>query len=694
MTESGYKMLPPDKVRAEIEATLDPSEVNQLNINAEYNYRNFTPDNLKSEVNTVYGEREEIYNNYIKKLELDKLDNANNPQILKEIDSAIATQNDKLNSLKRNKQDTLSAIDNNPTAVKSYLYRNKWLDGMTGMIGYTEESQKIVDNPVRKQAWDEYMDWNKFKLDQDKYALDQKKYELDVLNSQKKKPGEDGDNLGPSGLNAPLSNPTALTFDQFNQKAVDMYEEAEDKKKEALVTLYPQLFKEPQYLSNPDGTLRVKYIPKDKNTAIQIEAVTKNLEKKYAEGSEDLHPIMKSYFDTYYPQIQLANKMKDVSKKLETDADRYMRTQSEHSADFQKLESQKKFLKNIPSQQIATRNGAITVSGTEVNKVVSVLENEIPQPARSVSSPNFIGSPTLGGSFSTSNKNSYYTDEQLQKYGLTREMFDNILNNSTGQLKTALNDITKTIGNTKSAINSKNKYLNAQLRPYQFLQSTTEIQIPTNEPKLARNWASVINGIMNQRTQNGSTLGGNTDWDAVNKMFTDTNVSGLSLYFSQSPTGGNPKLLVSNSNVDDGKRQEIIVDIPTAKNLGLYKQDDVASMRANLALNQGRTTGKTKYGQIGKYQVQYEVNPYLNSYIPTLYVTLPGQFTSQPIPVSEGGFNSLESVNNFLRNPQLESYLDQKLGVKAQSQSTQTNPLIQSNPFSQQAQQAGIGPNQ
>jgi hypothetical protein len=681
MTESGYKMLPPDKVRAEIEATLDPSEVNQLNINAEYNYRNFTPDNLKSEVNTVYGEREEIYNNYIKKLEFDKLDNANNPQALKEIDVALATQNDKLASLRRNKQDTLSAIDVNPSGVKSYLYRNKWLDGMAGMIGYTEESQKIVDNPVRKQAWDEYMDWNKFQLDNQKFLLDQQKFAFEATTGGKKSKASkegDADNLGDIGLTAPSKDPTALTIEQFNQKAINMHDQSNNDLLELIWRKNPDLFKEPQYISNSDGTLKVKYVPKDKNTLIQITAKAKQWGTMYGEGSDQLDPMVKTWFDTHYNQMQVADQMKNISQKLEKDADNYIRNQSEYSKDIQALEQYEKQLKNIRPVTIQDGTGSpVTITGTDIKNYTNLTRS---------------GKIVVGQSGVTS-----VSDDVLAEYNLDRSKYNALIGNNGGrrtEIANIIEPLTRLQNRAKGAIDEKQRYINQQLRPYQFLQSNTEIQIPTNEPKLARQWAGVIERIRNQRTQEGSTLGGSTDWETVNKMMTDKNISNLQIFYVQPTAGGNPSLLLSNPDVNSGKQQVVELDIPTATDLRLYQNDPTSFARNMLSLNQGRTTGKLKFGQIGKYNVQYEVNPYLNSYIPTLYVSIPGQVTAQPVPISEGTFSSLDAITNFLRNPQLESYLDQKLGIKSPNPSLPNNPFIQSNPFLQQAQSAGIGQNQ
>lgn len=681
MTESGYKMLPPDQVRAEIEATLDPAEINQLNINAAYNYKDYSLDNLRSEVGNVYGERENVYNNFIKKLEFDKLDSANNPEKLKELDLQISTAVEKLNSLNRNKKDTLSAIDTNPEAVKSYLYRNKWLDGIAGMIGYTEESQKIVENPIRKQAWDEYMDWNRFQLDQQKLAFEN----LNGGKSKKEKGGEDDGNLGELGLVAPSSKKdTTFSIDQFNQKAIDIHDQANSDLLELVWRKNPELFKDPQYVPNTDGKLKVKYVPKDKNTLVQITAKAKQWGEMYGEGSNDLDPMVKTWFDTHYNQLQIADRMKDISKKLEADADKYIRTQSEYSPKFDELENGKRTLTSARPFIAQTRNGAIEISRSDIKNYVSLISNERAAPA-----------PTSGGVAGTPTGNYQpYSEDQYSKYNLTSEKYRALSQYSPQEFQEASRKLMSLSNEVRPAVNEKQRYINEQLRPYQFLQSNTEIQIPTNEPKLARSWAGIIERIRNQRTQDGSTLEGSTDWNTVNKMLTDKNVSGLQVFYVQPTAGGNPQLVISNPNVNSGKQERIELDIPTATDLKLYQNDPSSFARSMLTLNQGRTTGKIKYGQVGKYNVQYEVNPYLNSYIPTLYVSIPGQSSAQPVPITEGTFNSIDAVTNFLRNPQLEAYLDSKLGVRTATSNSTPSPFLQTNPFLQQAQSAGIFPNQ
>jgi hypothetical protein len=691
MTETGYKVLAPDQVRAGIEATLDPNEINQLNINAEYNYRNFTPDNLKAEANSIYGERQEGYQNYIKKLEFDKLDNANNPQVLKELEDTIATYKDKIKSAERNKQDILSAAETNPAAAKAYLYRNKWLDGMAGMIGYTESSQKIVDNPLRKRAWDEYMDWNKFQQDQQKLQLEKDKLAFDVANGGKKSKSKtegDSDNLGDLGLNAPLNNPTALTIEQFNQKAIDMHDRANNDLLELIWRKNPELFKDPQYTPNTDGTLRVKYVPKDKNTLIQIQAKAKQWGTMYGEGSDQLDPMVKTWFDTHYTQLQLSDKMKDVSKKLNADADRYIRTQSEYAPKLDELEKSKKFFNTASSFLASSRNGGIQITQSDLRNYAEMISNER------------AAAPVTGGS-SMAPATNYepYSESQYSKYNLTKDKFNAIVQNAPDKYRSAAQKIIKLSGEVKNVLEEKQRYINEQLRPFQFLQSNTEIQIPTNEPKLARSWAGVIGRIHNQRTQGGSTLGGSTNWDVVNKMMTGKNINNLQIFYVQPTVGGNPQLLLTNPDVNNGKQEKIELDIPTAISLGLYKNDQLEVDRAMLALNQGRTTGKRKFGQVGKYNVQYEVSPYLNSFIPTLYVSIPGQ-SPQQVSVTEGTFNSLDAVIEFLRGPQIESYLDTKLGVNSQfmnssgMNSSIANPFMSSNPFFQQLQAAGLGQNQ
>lgn len=683
MTETGLKALPPDQVRSQIEGMLDPTLANQLDINAEYNYRNFTPDNLKAEIDNVYGERESSYTNYIKKLQLDGLSKSNDPDALNEIDLAIGQTNTKLDALKRNKQEILNAASQNPDAVKSYLYRNKWLDSMAGMIGYTEQSQKIVENPIRKQAWDEYMDWNKFILDQNKYELDKQKLALDAIkssNKSKKDGEEEGDNLSSLGTIAPadLNKNQALTIDQFNQKAVDIYSNANDALNELVWRKRPDLYKAPQSVPNSDGTLKTKYVPKDKNTQMQVIAVAKEWGIKYAQGAEGLDPMIKTYFDTYYPQMQLADKMKGVSQKLEKDADNYIRNHSKFSVKFDELDNAKKLLSTASPFTAATSVGNIAVSRNDLKNYASLISNER------------AAAPISGGSSMAPNINyEPYSQSQFQKYNLTREKFNAIVNYSSEGFRNAAQRVI-TLGNqVKGALNEKQRYINEQLRPFQDLGLNTEIAINTSKPEAARQWASVINTISNQRV--GTNLAGNTKWERINDMINSKNVSSLVLTYSQPSIGGNPILYVSNPNIKGGDRQAVELDVPTAQALGLYKDDSLLFAKNMLALNEGRTTGKLKFGTIGKYNVQYEVQPFLNTYNTTLYVTIPGQMnTPKPIVVNEGTLSSLEAVNSFLRNPTLESYLDNKLGVQTSSPSTTPNPFISSNPFFQQAQAAGI----
>lgn len=681
MTETGLKALPPDQVRSQIEGMLDPNLANQLDINAEYNYRNFNSDNLKTEIDSVYKGREDSYDNYIKKLQLDRLSKANDPNALNEIDLAIGQTNTKLTALQRSKLEISNASIQNPDAVKSYLYRNKWLDSMAGMIGYTEQSQKIVENPIRKQAWDEYMDWNKFQLDQDKFKLDQQKLALDATKASSKSKTGDGDNLGDLGTIAPadLTGNKALTIDQFNDKAISMYSNANDAFLELVWRKNPELYKDPQIVPNSDGTMKTKYVPKDKNTLMQIMAKGAELKTLYEQGAAGLDPMAKTFFDNYLPQLQLSDKMKAVSQKVQANAEKYIKTQSEYSPKFEELDRVKKALGGAAPFTAVTRNGNVNIAGRDLKNYAALIANEK------------ASSPQAGGTAGTpSTPYQAYSDATLGKYNLTREEYNAISTHAPQQYREAIQRIDALTSTLRPSINTKNDYINQQLRPYQDLGLNTEIQINTAKPEQAKQWASVIGTIANQRS--GTTLAGDTKWDRINTMLNSKNVGSLTVTYSQPSTGENPILYVSNPNVKGGNRESVELDIPTATSLGLYQDDSLAFAKNMLALNEGRTTGKLKFGNIGKYNIQYEVQPYLNNYTTTLYVTIPGQMsTPKPIVVNEGSLGTLEAVSNFLKNPSLESYLDQKLGIQS-ANTPASNPFIQSNPFFQQAQAAGITP--
>jgi len=229
------------------------------------------------------------------------------------------------------------------------------------------------------------------------------------------------------------------------------------------------------------------------------------LKTLYEQGADGLDPMAKTFFDNYLPQLQLSDKMKNVSQKVQANAEKYIKTQSEYSPKFEELDRVKKALGSAAPFTAVTRNGNVNIAGRDLKNYAALIANE------KASSP-----PSGRYSRNSLYPVSAYSDVTLSKYNLTREEYNAISTHAPQQYREAIQRIDALTSTLRPSINTKNDYINQQLRPYQDLGLNTEIQINTAKPEQAKQWASVIGTIANQRS--GTTLAGDTKWDRINTM--------------------------------------------------------------------------------------------------------------------------------------------------------------------------------
>jgi hypothetical protein len=152
--EEGY--LP-----AKLEATIDqifndPKFKQQLTIDAEYNYRSVTPEQLAV---SITNETNKIKNTYEDKLDELTLQLNLNPNSI-EIKQKITNTELAISKLRENFNETGELLNTNPDAVKNYLYSNKERDKYTSMFNFSKKSTEELASPRWQAKWEQQKEAN------------------------------------------------------------------------------------------------------------------------------------------------------------------------------------------------------------------------------------------------------------------------------------------------------------------------------------------------------------------------------------------------------------------------------------------------------------------------------------------------------------------------------------------------------
>lgn len=206
--EEGYL---PVKLQATIDEIFsDPRFNQQLTIDAEYNYRGVSKEDLAISVTKEANKLKNTYEDKLDELNIQLQlypDNDELKQQIKNTELAIS-------KIGENLQETGKLISENPNAVKTSLYKSSERDNYTAMFNYSKRESTVEVNPrweakfkIQKEAneerrWAQEQEWKRYEFNAN-YEQKERHKKMDIdkdlsiakLKSGKGTPSQPGDNL-------------------------------------------------------------------------------------------------------------------------------------------------------------------------------------------------------------------------------------------------------------------------------------------------------------------------------------------------------------------------------------------------------------------------------------------------------------------------------------------------------------------
>jgi len=176
-----YKIegVSPEKIAQALHATMTPDDLNQLRIDAKYEFRGVGPEQLAQKAKQDYDVRRNEAVSELDRLQIEKSINTD-PSKQDEIDDKIEQYKDllggdgKVGKLDENFYNNVKNARTNPDEVKYNIYKDGFISEYSNAFKYKKQEEELVASPLRAQAnWVATM-----KLDQAKFQ--QSKYEFGV----------------------------------------------------------------------------------------------------------------------------------------------------------------------------------------------------------------------------------------------------------------------------------------------------------------------------------------------------------------------------------------------------------------------------------------------------------------------------------------------------------------------------------
>lgn len=649
LTETAIKELPPDQVSAQISALLTPSQREQLGISGLYHFRgNNDADSLNKLVEAHFSKSEQYYDSLLATEKLNQTLQASNTAAQGAITARIADIEKKKTELSDNKKEYKQTAASNPDALKSSIYYEDWLNGISGMIGYSEASTKILDNPAYKAQLEEWKIWAQMRR-----SLSGKKGKGD---------GED-DETGPWEPETALVLP--LTEQQRKQVSLEDF-------KSKLLALQSKRDQDSYgLLYRHFGDRYVNHLFKDINgdgVSEEIFTLKPGMEKEatltmgawwdsYRKGDPDLDITVRETFADIDEKKLLMAKLADVTGNIEKSADDAVKGM----ADYGRAKSALQTYERMPSAVIA----GTQIAPADVRKYIKLRdENLVSGSSPGVGAPGIVYLPDM-------------TDQQLSHYGLDRSRFNALKSADKGDgsksevksFSVMLGALRPVLSLTEKVEAARNQYIGEQVRKYQGIFNEVAITVPSYKAELMRPVANFVQTLAAGARQTG--MGGSTDWPAVREMIGEKHAAQTTYGYVQD-RDGNVRIRISNVDVDKGNPQEIVVDSRSAQVSGLYTPDPLAVTRSLLDLGEGIRTGATFEGSVpltngrtGRYQVRHEVENFGGRYKVKLYVndTQDKASGTRQIPVNTTLFADWNQLTRFLQTDVTERFISSMLSA-------------------------------
>jgi len=192
-----------EKIENAIRASLTPDELNQLAINARYEFRGYdTPQKLEVYSKTKYGTLIRQNEEAIKNLEGYANLKSSDPGEQKKALATIEQLKARNSQLKLDMDEEIAEIYENPEQAKATIYKNGAISQFAVAHSWEHRKDNLLQNPVlesehwekkyaldlsqynlsvRSQNWKEYIDKEKLDIDKANLLIAQKKLQADVF---------------------------------------------------------------------------------------------------------------------------------------------------------------------------------------------------------------------------------------------------------------------------------------------------------------------------------------------------------------------------------------------------------------------------------------------------------------------------------------------------------------------------------
>ncbi|SEW21594.1 hypothetical protein SAMN05428988_3228 [Chitinophaga sp. YR573] len=681
LIETSVKELRPDQIADQINGLLTGGQREQLAFSGLYQHRNInSPDDLNKLIDGHFKTTEGTYQRLLDNENLEMSLQAGNAGKIAEIKERIAAIEKKRSELSGSKKSYKEAALTNPDGIKSSIYYESWLGGVSNMLGFSETSTKVVDNPSYKAMFEEFKVWADLQKAQMAATVS-----MAHKSSAKSKKSDDEEGGGWSPVTAtvlPLSEKDrrGITLDSFRGRL----QSVGDQMDQSMMGLLYRKFGE-SYVNrtvkdlNGDGITEDVYSIKKGSEGAAIRAQAEWWDA-YRKGDPGLDITIKETLKDADEKRLVSTKLAKVLNDVEGKADNYVRTTSQ----FQAYKNAENRFNSQPAVQIY---GSMISPG-------DLKAYESLRISTSISTPSLgIGSP--GGTYTPAPD-----AKTLAQYGLTPEKYNAILkaegsdDTPEGAHLSSLRNLYQQTIKPLSRVNAdKAAYIKDEIKKYAGIFNEVALTLPSAKPDELRPIANFVSTLAANARE--TEMGGATNWKKVREMINGDHLKETAYSYVQDKDG-NVRLRISNPDVDKNNPQEIVVDSQTARINNFSVPDFLSSTRSLLELGENIRTGNSFEESIptsneltGRYQVRHEVENFNGRYKVKLYISDPQnkEINAREVPINNVLFSDWNQLTAFLKNDVTERFITSLLapaqsspagtsGYNFQNNFFSTNPLI------------------
>lgn len=596
MMQKEMKGVSPEKIHAAIQATLDPNDLRQLQIDGAYNYRGYDKSALKGLTDQSYTYRLDQINSSIKGLMVDRQTNTSDPNHIKQVDGEIDRLKDKAHAYQESYKRDIGSLDKDPDAFKSNLYMENWMSKFDEGFSYSENSLKYEKNPFfdaaeRKREVDiKYQEFQmnkelgyaKLGIEQAKLGIEEQKMEIErqklriLLKKGKIGDGEGSLSLTGADVREPIQQGdlAAVTVDNFVKETNDLSKNIDTQKMSLLAQVRPDLVHVVRDASGQNPHYEYNVAGKDPiQVKSEAEATVLKLKDSYDKG-QTVDDGAKTYFDNLANTSLKVENRKTALNKLQADAD------ATHNVSG--------YLSRIAPLKLHSSGGNdYTFSPEDMLTFNDKLAQVHPQ------STSGYGGAMMSTTNLDDDKAQQLFTSQKEKflYSVYRKgYYGGNLNQVEQNAMDTLSKVNRTVpDNVKAIKDAKDQYANNAVRDIVGATQPTSFPIESFKPEDKGNIRSVLGDLFNStvaaKKENTSPY---YDQGDISKMIDDEKNTTYSLV---AKGGDRYSLRLTNTKITDQPRE---MDITKNQAQDLFGAgqflDDFQAIREALQLTKG--TGK------------------------------------------------------------------------------------------------------